>query len=162
MKKVAVLIILLTLAALAFAQSPIAKGEKQVNAGIGLSSWGLPVYVGIDYGIHPDISVGGEISYRSWEYGSYNHSIIGLLVNGNYHLNKLMELPPEFDFYAGLNLGFYIWISPEEYGGSKSSGLGLGGQVGGRYYFTDKLAANLELGGGTALSGGKLGLSYKL
>ena len=39
--------------------------------------WGVPVYLGLDYGVHPDITLGGEISFRSyhdrWSGYEYNH-----------------------------------------------------------------------------------------
>ena len=39
----------------------------------------------------------------------------------------------------------------------------LGFQIGGRYYFTNKVGINLEFGGGhNTLSGGKIGISIKL
>jgi len=82
--------------------------------------------------------------------------------NGNYHFNSLLDIPNNWDFYAGLNLGFYIWNSSDDYPGSNTSGLGLGAQVGGRYYFNDKLGVNLEFGGGNAFSGGKVGVSVRL
>jgi hypothetical protein len=40
------------------------------------------------------------------------------------------------------------------------SGLGLGAQIGGRYFFKDNFGLNLEFGGGNALSGGKFGITY--
>jgi outer membrane immunogenic protein len=40
--------------------------------------------------------------------------------------------------------------------------LGLGIQVGGRYYFNEKFGLNLEFGGGNYVSGGKFGISLKL
>ncbi|HCY43614.1 MAG TPA: hypothetical protein DHV48_20130 [Prolixibacteraceae bacterium] len=166
MKKQLLIISLLLFSSLIFAQSPIAKGESQINAGVGLSSWGVPVFVGLDYGVHPDITVGGELSYRSYgeNFGGnhYNSSVIGISGNGNYHFNRILEIPEKWDFYAGLNLGFYIWNSPDNYAGSHSSGLGLGGQIGGRYFFSDKIGINLEFGGGNAFSGGKLGLTFRL
>lgn len=166
MKKIHLTLILIIYTAVAFAQSPINKGQLQFNAGVGLSSWGIPVYLGIDYGIHKDITIGGEVSFRSyhdnWGGRGYNHSIFGISGNGNYHFNSLLKIPPTWDFYAGLNIGFYIWRSNSEYLGSHSSGLGLGAQVGGRYYFTDRFGINLELGGGNAFSGGKFGISLKL
>lgn len=166
MKKQLFILSFVLLYSLGFAQSPISKGESQLNAGIGLSSWGVPLYIGIDYGVHPDITVGGEVSFRSYHdnYANvrYNHSVTGISGNGNYHFNRILEIPSEWDFYAGLNLGFYIWNSPDNYAGSNSSGLGLGGQVGGRYSFSDKIGLNLEFGGGNAFSGGKLGLTFKL
>jgi outer membrane immunogenic protein len=50
---------------------------------------------------------------------------------------------------------------PNDYPGSHTSGVGLGAQLGGRYYFSDKFGINLEVGGGNAFSGGKFGISVK-
>lgn len=150
----------------AAAQCPINKDQAQLNAGLGFSSWGLPVYVGVDYGVHKDVTVGGELSFRSyndnWNSNNYRHSVLGISANGNYHFNHLLEIPLNWDFYAGANLGFYIWNSPDDYDGDNVSGLGLGIQVGGRYYFNDKMGINLEFGGGNAFSGGRIGISVKL
>lgn len=166
MKKQLLIISFLVFSSLIYAQSPVAKGETQLNAGLGLSSWGVPVYIGLDYGVHPDITVGGELSFRSYndKYANvkYAHSVIGVSGNANYHFNRILEIPRNWDFYAGPNLGFYIWNSPSDYVGSHTSGLGLGAQVGGRYFFSDKIGINLELGGGNAFSGGKIGLTFKL
>lgn len=167
MKKIIVFAALLFISQLTFAQYALSKGESQLNAGVGLSSWGVPVYVGFDVGVHPDISVGGEVSFRSYRENfrgdHYNHNIIGISGNGNYHFNTILDIPREWDFYAGLNLGFYVWSTPnDDYPGDGSSGLGLGAQIGGRYYFNDRFAVNLELGGGNAFGGGKFGISLKL
>ena len=67
-----------------------------------------------------------------------------------------------WDIYAGLNIGFFNWSSPNEYGGSHTSGLGLGAQIGARYYFSPRWAVNLEFGGGNAFSAGKIGVTAKL
>jgi hypothetical protein len=64
--------------------------------------------------------------------------------------------------YAGLNIGFYSWRYDRNYIGQRYTGLGWGGQVGGRYFLSEKVGINLEFGGGAALSGGKLGLTFKL
>lgn len=149
-----------------FAQSPLPKGKSQLNAGVGFSTWGVPVYLGFDYGVHPDISLGAELSYRgyndNWKDNKYRHSVIGFLGNANYHFNTVLNIPSNWDFYAGLNLGFYSWNSPYDYEGNHTSGLGLGAQIGGRYFFSDKVGVNLEFGGGNAFSGGKFGLTIKL
>jgi len=154
------------LAGIAVAQGPVAKGQGQFNAGLGLSSWGVPIYLGFDVGVHKDITVGGELSLRFYddrfEGNRYNQSIIGISGNGNYHFNSLLGIPTNWDFYAGLNLGFYIWNTGDDYRGPHSSGLGLGLQVGGRYYFTERFGINLEFGGGNEFSGGKFGISVKL
>ena len=166
MKKHFLIIILLLATSFAFAQGPIVKGESQINAGVGLSSWGIPIYLGFDYGVHPDITLGAELSFRSyddnWNDNKYKHTVIGILGNANYHFNRILEIPSPWDFYAGLNLGFYSWNSPDEYQGSHTSGLGIGAQIGGRYYFSNKVGINLEFGGGNAFTGGKLGLTIKL
>jgi outer membrane immunogenic protein len=166
MKKRVLTFFLLITAGVVFAQGPISKGESQVNFGVGLSSWGVPVYLGFDYGVHPDITLGAEASYRSyndnWQNNKYNHSVIGLQGNANYHFNTVLNIPSPWDFYAGLNLGFYSWNSPNNYEGSHNSGIGLGAQIGGRYYFSNKVGINLEFGGGNAFSGGKLGVTIKL
>ena len=174
MNKQFLIIILLISASAVFAQRPMSKGQTQLNVGVGLSSWGIPVYLGFDHGISPDITLGAELSYRGynnrWDWDdddddynrNYHHSIIGFLGNANYHFNNVLNIPSPWDFYAGLNVGFYSWNSPKGYKGSHTSGLGLGGQVGARYFFNNKVGLNLEFGGGNAFSGGKLGLTFKL
>ena len=167
------LILLVTLALIllsgnAYSQSPLPVGRTQLNFGLGFSDWGIPLYIGLDYSIHKDITLGGEFSFRSyhenWKDKKYQHNIIGFSGNGNYHFNTLLKIPQNWDFYAGLNLGFYVWSSPNDYYGdhSASSGLGLGAQIGGRYYFSNRVGVNLEFGGGNAFSGGKIGLTVKL
>lgn len=164
-KKFLILILLISTTAV-FAQRPISNSQPQLNVGVGLSSWGLPVYLGFDFGVHPDITLGLEGSYRAyndnWKSNKYNHSVIGFLGNANYHFNNVLNIPSPWDFYAGLNLGFYSWNSPKEYAGTHTSGLNLGAQIGGRYFFTNKVGVNLEFGGGNAFSGGKIGLTFKL
>ena len=165
MKKLLFVLCALFATVMVQAQNALDKGQLQVNAGLGLSSWGLPVYVGLDYGVHPDVTIGGELSFRSYSDKfvgiKYRHSVVGLSANGNYHFNNLLSMPDNWDFYAGLNLGFYFWGSSNDYPGEKVSGLGIGGQVGGRYYFNDKVGINLEFGGGNAFGGGKVGVSVR-
>ena len=166
MKKNILLIILISIGTVIIAQGPIDKGESQINFGLGLSTYGLPVYAGFDVGVHEDVTVGGEVSYRSYHnsyyYIKYTHTIIGISGNANYHFNNILEIPSNFDAYAGLNVGFYIWSSSDDYIGDGASGLGIGAQIGGRYYFTDRLSVNLEFGGGSYVSSGKLGLTFRL
>jgi outer membrane immunogenic protein len=146
------------------AQSPLAKGEKQLNAGFGITGWGIPVYGGLELGVFKDITVGLEGSFRTYNQTianlTYNSTIFGIAGNGNYHFNTLLEIPSNWDFYAGLNLGFYFWSSPSNYPGNGASSLGLGAQVGGRYFFRHNFGVNLELGAGNAFSGGKIGITY--
>jgi outer membrane immunogenic protein len=147
-------------------QSPIGNGKKQLNAGIGFSGWGVPLYFGMDFGVQNEISLGFETSIRAdrQEYAGtvYNSAILGISGNGNYHFNKVLEIPSEWDFYAGLNLGYYFWSVPSDYPGTNSSGIGIGAQVGGRYFFKKNFALNFEIGGGNEFSGGKFGITYIL
>lgn len=155
------------------AQAPIQQGEKQLNVGFGLSNYGLPVYGGLEFGIGNNISIGGELTYRNYSENFSNSkwrntytSIAGV---GNYHFNELLEIPSNWDLYAGLSLGFTVfsskWDGPGssiDYSGSGNSGLYLNGQIGGRYFFSDKMAVNLEFGGGNYFSGGKIGITVLL
>ncbi len=165
MKKSILVVAFLLISGFMFAQNPLAKGQAQLNAGVGFSNWGTPFYIGFDYGVHPDISLGAEFSYRSfnenWGNYKYHQSVMGFSGNANYHFNTILSIPSNWDFYAGVNIGFYHWNSPDGYDGDHTSGLGLGGQVGGRYFFNDKFGLNLEFGGGNAFSGGKFGLTIK-
>jgi len=167
MKKLVLLMVFIAISSHSSdAQYALPKGANQFNAGLGLSYWGIPIYIGLDHGVHKDISVGGELSYRSF-YDTYHDidyrlNVFGISVNGNYHFNSLLNIPRNWDFYAGLNIGFYIWNLPPGYYGSHSTGLGLGAQIGGRYYFTNKFAVNLEFGGGNEFDDGKIGITVKL
>ncbi len=148
-----------------YSQNPLNKGESQFDAGVGLSGEGIPVYIGYDYSIHRDITIGGEISGRTfrehYKLVYYRHNVIGIIGNANYHFNNLLEIDSEWDTYAGINLGFYYWDLPDLYPGDYSSGVGLGLQIGGRYYFSDNIGLNLEFSGGNIFSGGKFGVSIK-
>ncbi len=157
MKKSLLTIILIAFATIMYAQSPVSK--TQFNAGVGISSWGLPVYVGVDFGVHRDITLGAELSFRRRaKYGS----VVGISGNANYHFNRILNIPSPWDFYAGLNVGYLIWNYDNQYTGAHASGLGLQAQIGGRYFFSDKFGVNLEIGGGNAFSGGKLGITIRL
>jgi len=157
MKKSFLTILLVVFATMMYSQSPVVK--TQFNAGVGISSWGLPVYVGVDFGVHQDITVGAELSFRTRSnYGS----VIGISGNANYHFNTILNIPSPWDFYAGLNIGYLILNYDNQYVGAHASGFGIQGQIGGRYFFSDKFGINLEFGGGNAFSGGKLGVTFRL
>ena len=166
MKKLFIVAGILFASTNAFCQGSLPVGKAQFNIGLGFSGWGVPVYGGIDFGVSHDITLGGELSIRSyrenWKNNYYRHHIIRVSANGNYHFNRILNIPSQFDFYAGLNLGFYSWNSPDGYPGDHTSGVGLGAQIGGRYYFTNRVALNLELGGGDVFSDGKIGITIKL
>ena len=184
MKKFLFLAGLFMAAATASAQADLGKGNLQLNAGTGISGWGIPVYVGLDYGVTDEITVGGELSYRYdtssyairanfgrfGEYRSdkitYRHHTFGVFTNGNYHFNRLLRLPRQLDLYAGASLGFFFGsVTSSEgnikYTGDDYSGFSAALQTGARYFFTDNFGVNLELSGGLLTSGLKAGITYK-
>lgn len=166
MRKLIISLSFIFIATVTFSQSPLYVGSSQLNLGVGLSDAGIPVYIGFDHSIARDLTIGAELSYRAynerWNSDYYNHNIIGISGNMNYHFNTLFGISPRWDLYAGGNLGFYVWTSPDGYSGNRSSRLGLGAQLGMRYYFTNSIGLNIEVGGGNAFSGGKVGLSFRL
>lgn len=144
----------------ASAQGSLEKGNFQLNAGLGFSNSGIPIYFGADYGLLDDVTIGGEISYRSTTYQRVSYSSLGIITNGNYHFNRLLKLPSEFDVYAGANVGYYHWSNTNSLADPYySSGLGWGLQTGARYFFNDNFGVNFELGGGNTVSG-KIGITY--
>ena len=182
MKKFLLLAGLLLTVATASAQATLDKGALQLNAKLGFSGWGVPITVGVDYGIADDITVGGELSYRSYKTTGityvteqvgifrmevprstdYRHSIFGILANGNYHFNRLFKLPSQVGVYAGLSLGYFIASSPSGYTGSSYSQFGYSVQTGARYFFNDKFGVNVEIAGGLVGGEFKAGVTYKL
>lgn len=144
-----------------FAQCPTDKGQVQLNAGTGISTWGLPVYAGFDYGVNRNVAVGGELSFRSYVDFPYTHAIFGISGNADYHFGNFMELPVNIDYYAGINLGYFFWNSSAGYKGGNKSGIGAGAHFGGRYYVNKRLGAFLEFGAGSTF-GLKLGASYRM
>ena len=55
MRKLFLSLGLMFLVSMGYAQSPLRVGQTQLNVGLGLSDYGLPVYVGFDHAVHPDI-----------------------------------------------------------------------------------------------------------
>ena len=168
MKKIILIIAFGFISNSLFAQVPLKNGEAQLNAGVGLSGWGVPVYVGLDFGVGNNWTLGGQLSFQTddndYHGNHYHDSAIGIGFNGNYHFNSLLNIPSKFDFYGGASLTYYIWDYDDYDHDSHpdNTSLGLGLQVGGRYFFNKKVGINLELGGNTGTSGAKLGLTFKL
>ncbi len=156
------------------AQSPIfEKGDKVLNLGIGfgtsLYSGGYyktsipPISASYEVGILDDvldvgsIGVGGYLGYVAYKYEylnwgwKYSNFVLG--ARGVFHYPFVDKL----DTYTGLMLGFDI-VSAKEFGdasylfsyNASSSHAVASWFIGGRYYFTDKIAGLLELGYGIA------------
>lgn len=186
-KTVLILSALFCISAIGNAQNTFKEGDKVVNLGIGLgnvlytgsyyTSKTPPLSASFEMGIkdnlfdeNSSLGVGGYIGYCSakWEYSGwgttygwkYKNIIVG--VRGIVHY----QLLDKCDTYGGILLGYDI-VSSKEFGNfpgantytATSSGVAWSCFVGGRYYFTDKIAAMAELGYGIAYL--NLGVSFK-
>ncbi len=134
-------------------KAPLSKGERQLNFGLGFNDWGLPVYASMDFAVHDDVTVGPMINTV---FGG-NNAYLGIAARGDYHFNRIIGIPSDFDFYAGANVGARLWFDKD----NNSSIMSFGIQVGGRWYWSDQWGLNLEFGGGTGF-GTSLGVSMKL
>ena len=166
MKKILILTVACLSTVVTLAQNPLKKGEKQLNTGVGLGSFGTPIYVGLEFGIHEDISLAGDVSYQSEKNSLVKSSAIGVSLKGNYHFNRILKIDEKWDFYAGAGLNYFNFNNKyvgfdTSYDFDYDSGIGFDIQAGGRYFFSDKFGINLEYGGGSTLSGGRLGITYK-
>jgi hypothetical protein len=159
------------------------EGDKVLNLGIGfgstlyagsLYSTSIPPVsasfeIGVKDGVLDEgsIGVGGYVGFsrNKWEYlgWGYNYTNFILGARGVFHYPFMDKL----DTYAGLMLGFRV-VSSKEFGdavfgynySASSSGLASAFFVGGRYYFSDNLAAMMELGYGISYI--NLGIALKL
>lgn len=155
MKKFTLLFAFLAVGLFASAQgaAPLSKGGRQMNFGVGFNEGGVPLFFGMDWAVHNDITVGGMAAFNLDGFDYMN-----LAARGDYHFNRIMGIPSNWDFYAGANLGFRIGFG--DYNGN--SGLDLGAQIGGRWFWSDKWGIMLEGGGGILGGGGRAGLTMKM
>lgn len=185
MKKLAtVFTLVLAFGFSSMAQEPIFNvGDKVVNLGIGFGTgYGLgykttipPLSASFEMGVKDGIlekgslGVGGYLGFSSyrWRYSGFgydygwNYTNIILGARGVFHYPFIEKL----DTYTGLLLGFRVVTSTEygnvgTYSNPSSSGLAYSWFVGGRYYFTDRIAGMLELGYGISYL--NLGVAIKL
>jgi len=158
MKKIKRFAIIVTLviglAQLLKAQTPYEKGSMDLNLGIGITS-GLgfvPVYFGGNFMIMDWISVGAEVSLRldrtHYTYNpivgsqKYKRTGFGIITRGDYHFNELLDMPEQFDIFAGVDLGVGIYGKSKynDYVYQDSKVYVIGGvHAGGKWFFTDKL-----------------------
>ena len=170
-KKFIVLAAFLSLGFGAYAQ------QNHLNIGIGASGWGIPIYASYDFNVADNwnVVVGASFQQKTESFSGFGfsykwqHTIIGVRAGAQYYFNELLNIDDQFDVYAAGYLGYYIWNTSydgpgdePDYTGSGSGGFGIGIAAGGRWYFTDKWAVNLELGGGNVMSGALLGVSLRM
>jgi|LGVE01.1.fsa_nt_gb hypothetical protein len=143
MKKTFLIILfIIGITSLSYGQAWDGIGDKKVSAGLEFYGYGSGIVANYDYGIHDDFSVGGGINFN------FDSSNFYFNIRGDYHFQRLLEMPSIFDLYAGLDLGFNT---------NHSSSFGFGAHLGGRYMFTDVIGLFVEIG-----SRGSVGVIYNL
>ncbi|WP_315821257.1 hypothetical protein [Paraflavitalea speifideaquila] len=173
MKKIGVLAGTLLFSIVLFAQNgAYSKGDKLLNIGLGLNSYysgGIPFGASFEVGITDDISVGANFDYLSHKYkglGDYKFTALYFGARGSYHFNTLLNIENnKFDVYAGATLGYRTFSWKDGYSGtglksSYGSGLYLGILAGGKYYFSDKIGAFVELGA-IGSTNARIGVAFK-
>lgn len=158
------------------------QGSKLLNVGIGLGSTftaaGLnstlpPIGLSLEYGLTDKISVGGYLGYAgasqevptffgTWKW-NYSYIIVG--ARGSYHFDLGVDkLDPYIGALVGYNVASVTSEKPAGYTGPEltgaaAGGVVIGGHLGARYMFTEKIGAFAELGYGVAYL--QLGLAAK-
>jgi hypothetical protein len=170
---IGVFILLMIFSSNSYAQfNPFTENAKMISVGVGLSGWGIPIFARYEQAVADNITVGGTLSIqtKTETYSGYKwkHNIFGANLRGSYHFNELLNVPDEWDFFAGASLGYFFWNTSYEgsgsniYTGSGNGGFSVGAHVGGRYFIKENLGITLELGGGNVLGGGTLGVTFVL
>jgi hypothetical protein len=157
-------------------ESTFVKGDKVINAGIGIGSAYYSSYytshmpalsasfeIGVKDGVidKGSIGVGGYFGFSSAKYENWwktSNILIG--ARGSFHYPLVNKL----DTYTGLILGYNIYSTKyyDSYSGAydaTSSGVALAWFAGGRYYFTESFAGMAEIGFGISYL--TLGVSFK-
>lgn len=166
MKKFALTICALAIVMFSFGQKTkdakpavnVDKSKLQFNIGL--------LYAGADLWFKQDITLGLEGSF-GYNYG-FNHGGYGLRVaaNGNYHFNRILQLPEKIDLYAGVSAGPCVfWDYSDIFGYYDNSnrlhlGIGLSSQVGARFKINNKMWLHVQAYGGT-FSGGTIGFTFR-
>lgn len=148
MKRISFFLGLIFISSLAFSQA-----NRGLNFGVGLNNNGLPVYLNFDIPVHADIAIAPQIQFNL---DGMDYFALG--VKADYYFDRILSIPENFDFYAGLNLGFRILSNNKS---SDKSGLDLGAEIGGRWFWNEKWGLNLQFSGGIGY-GTKFGVSMKM
>jgi len=142
MKKITLLLVLLV--GLFTVDSAYSQATSQLNFGL----------IGVAY----DIPVAENVAISPFAGTNFNLDWLTLGVKGNYYFDNIIGMTDPWDFYAGANLGYGIWMGSDDGDGNFALGL----QVGGRWFWNEKWGLYLELGGGNNGGIGGLGLTMRL
>ncbi len=156
------------------------EGSKFLNLGLGLgtnlysgafySMQVPPLSASLEYVIkdqlfdeNSSLGVGGYLGYTSykWSSGSWGWRYSSLVIGPRGYLHYFFI--DQLDTYTGLLLGYNILTSKwtgtgSQFGTASGGGLAFSWFIGGRYFFTDNIAAMAELGYGVTYL--NLGVSF--
>ena len=125
------------------------KGGLYITPQIGLNGLSFPFGASVEYGLTENIGIGGTVTYWGWNETYWKSSVIVISAEALYHLTKINV--NKLDLYGGAGLGYGIYSVSyksgygDSFSSSGSSGLDLGIIVGGRYYFSPKMAVSLRI-----------------
>lgn len=139
------------------AQSLFLRKTMMAGVGIGLDGFGgLPIVGQLEFGVGPKIGIGRfGVGALAGIYFNPGATFVVVGGQGNYHFD--IPTVPELDLYAGLNL--LIGFAGSRFGGD-STGVGLGLNVGARYFFAPSVAGFLRLGWGLSIA--TIGIDFAL
>lgn len=172
MKKSILIIAFLFSLTIGTAQTALQKGTILLNAGSGITNYGLPLYTSLDVAIARDVTLGGEVYFRLDPRYDIDmiYAGLGIAANANYHFNSLLKFNDKFDLYAGASVGYIAWASHDlqqhhysVYTGyyDRKPAFNMLIQTGGRYFFSKKIGINMEVCVGSFLAT-KIGITWKL
>jgi hypothetical protein len=152
--------------------NPNFKGKDlYVGAHLGLGGGfygGLGPVVNVEYGILSNLGITGSVGFFGYSYQpaatyTWTYTQIPIIVGANYHFDLLKV--KQLDTWVGVGFGYVVasWTSTDAAFNTFSSGsyFTWDGRLGARYYFSDKLAAKVELGY-WALGYLRVGVDFKL
>ncbi len=151
------------------AQGAYKEGDKLLNVGIGLNSYytsGIPLGASYEVGLTSDWSVGGNIDYLSSNDFGLKFTALYLGGRASYHVNDFLKIKSDkIDIYLGAVVGYRSFTWSDGYTGTSYTGYGsgvyVGGYIGGKYYFSDKIGGFLEFGA-IGSTNARLGVAFKL
>ncbi|MCK5824003.1 MAG: hypothetical protein KAG96_01190 [Ichthyobacteriaceae bacterium] len=139
MKKLLFLVAVLFISVATFGQA-----RSQLNFG----------FIGVNY----EIPITGDITVAPFAGTNYSLNWLTAGVKANYYFDNLMQLPEQFDVYAGANAGYAFGINNSYKNYSK---FDIGLQVGARWFWSEKWGVFIEAGGGNLGHNEGIGLTMK-
>jgi outer membrane immunogenic protein len=148
------------------AADTFSEGGFYLSPMVGLNSYTIPFGLNVEYGVTPNIGIGGTVMYWGWSEPGYSYSIIGIEAEATYHFVKEIKVE-KFDFYAGVGIGYNVFSSNVSgFSTGYGSGVFFDPFAAARYYFSDKIALLMKLhigfGGSFGGVGGSAGVTFKL